>query len=120
MDLDTRLKPFIPSYIPAIGEVDAFLKINRPDNVPEDLGLSVLDEPTIKGVDPTIFSLELAYKLKAKVNTNLTVKTIENAEKNPRQIQNWIDQIGSLHKDRLSSNVSYSKKMPEITELMQV
>ena len=40
--LDSKLKPFIPAYVPAIGEVDAFLKINRPDNLPEDLGLSVL------------------------------------------------------------------------------
>jgi len=40
--LDSKLKPFIPSYIPAIGEVDAFLKIGRPDNLPEELGLTVL------------------------------------------------------------------------------
>jgi len=40
--LESKLKPFIPSYIPAIGEVDAFLKINRPDNIPEELGLTVL------------------------------------------------------------------------------
>lgn len=31
MELDTKLKPFIPEYIPAVGEVDAFMKIPRPD-----------------------------------------------------------------------------------------
>ena len=37
MQLDTKLKPFIPSYLPSVGEVDAFLKVNRPDNSKEEL-----------------------------------------------------------------------------------
>lgn len=41
-ELDTKLKAFVPEYIPAIGEVDAFLKMPRPDNQPETLGLFVL------------------------------------------------------------------------------
>lgn len=39
IDLETSLKAFIPDYIPAVGEVDAFLKPNRPDSNPENLGL---------------------------------------------------------------------------------
>ena len=31
IDLETKLKPFIPDYIPAVGEVDAQLKMPRPD-----------------------------------------------------------------------------------------
>ncbi len=42
MDLETKLKPFIPDYIPAVGEVDAFLKMPRVDGQPETLGLDVL------------------------------------------------------------------------------
>ena len=30
IELETRLKPFIPDYIPAVGEIDAFLKVPRP------------------------------------------------------------------------------------------
>jgi hypothetical protein len=26
-ELDTRLKPFVPDYIPAVGDIDAFLKV---------------------------------------------------------------------------------------------
>ena len=37
--LETKLKPFIPEYIPAVGEVEAFLKIPRPDEKEESLGL---------------------------------------------------------------------------------
>jgi len=31
MVLDAKLKPFVPDYVPAIGEVDAFIKMARPD-----------------------------------------------------------------------------------------
>jgi len=115
------MKPFIPNFIPSIGEVDAFLKINRPDNQLEELGLSVLDEPTINGVDPVIFSLDLSYTGKSKnINPNLIIKTVDNAEKKPKEIQSWIDSISDLHQKKMSSNVSYSKKMPDVESLMQV
>ena len=39
MELSSKLKPFIPDYIPAVGEVDAFLKMSRADNNKELLGL---------------------------------------------------------------------------------
>ena len=42
IELDTKFKPFIPEYIPAVGEVDAFLKVPRPDNAEETFGLSCL------------------------------------------------------------------------------
>ena len=44
VEIETRLKPFIPDFIPAVGEVDAFLKIPRPDGKDETLGLEKLDE----------------------------------------------------------------------------
>lgn len=47
IELETRIKPFVPEYIPAVGEVDAFLKIPRPDDYEETLGLTVLDEPAL-------------------------------------------------------------------------
>ncbi len=53
LELETRLKPFIPEYIPAVGDIDAFLKIPRPDSKPDQLGLVVLDEPSAKQTDPT-------------------------------------------------------------------
>jgi len=31
IDLETKLRPFVPDYIPAVGEVDAFLKMPKPD-----------------------------------------------------------------------------------------
>jgi intraflagellar transport protein 46 len=39
VELDSKLKAFVPDYIPAVGEVDAFLKPSKPDNNTETLGL---------------------------------------------------------------------------------
>ena len=42
VELDTKLKAFIPDYIPAVGEVDAFIKPIRPDTQIETLGLLII------------------------------------------------------------------------------
>jgi intraflagellar transport protein 46 len=118
--LDTKIKPFIPNYVPSIGEVDAFIKINRPDNKLEELGLDYVDEPAINGIDPSIFSLELAYKLKSKIPDSYKIKNIEEAHKNPKMIQNWIDNLENLHKETSSNFIDYSNKMPDLESLMQV
>lgn len=41
MELSTKLKPFIPEFIPAIGGTDEFIKVPRPDGRPDYLGLKV-------------------------------------------------------------------------------
>lgn len=54
IEMKYTLMPFIPDYIPAIGDVDAFLKVIPPEPETKDsklhefiatLGLDVLDEP---------------------------------------------------------------------------
>ena len=46
IELETKLKCFMPEYIPAIGECDAFIKVPRPDKKDdEDCGYKYLDEP---------------------------------------------------------------------------
>ena len=52
IELETRLKPFIPDFLPAIGEIDPFLKIPRPDGKKDELGLTVSrssETPTPRG-----------------------------------------------------------------------
>lgn len=39
IELETKLLPFVPEFIPAIGDIDAFLKIPRPDGHPDGIGL---------------------------------------------------------------------------------
>lgn len=54
--LNPRLKPFIPEFIPAVGDIDAFLKVPRPDGQDDKFGLGWLrlDEPTLKQTDPAV------------------------------------------------------------------
>lgn len=41
IELETKLKPFIPDYIPSIGGIDEFIKVPRPDGKTDFLGLKV-------------------------------------------------------------------------------
>lgn len=116
--MDTKLKPFIPSYLPAIGEVDAFLKVNRPDTQNEELGLQVMDEPTTKGVDKYILEMELAETTKCKID-KFNVKSIPNAEKKPNEITDWINKVEDFQKRKVPTDVVYSKNMPDKNILME-
>ncbi|KAK3268283.1 hypothetical protein CYMTET_23204 [Cymbomonas tetramitiformis] len=117
--LDTKLKPFIPDYIPAVGDIDEFIKVARPDGKPDDLGLKVLDEPAAKQSDPTVLNLQLRAISKQSNLKPMEVTSIDGADKNPRKIQNWVQSIADLHKNKPRPTVSYTKNMPDIETLMQ-
>uniref|UniRef100_A0A0B7A5U1 Intraflagellar transport protein 46 homolog n=1 Tax=Arion vulgaris TaxID=1028688 RepID=A0A0B7A5U1_9EUPU len=119
IELDHKLKPFIPDYIPAVGDIDAFIKIARPDSKPDTLGLTVLDEPCAKQSDPTVLDLQLRAISKQTTVKQLVVKSLKNAEKSPKHIENWIENIRELHRSKPPPNVHYSKNMPDIDTLMQ-
>uniref|UniRef100_A0A2K5RPC6 Intraflagellar transport protein 46 homolog n=1 Tax=Cebus imitator TaxID=2715852 RepID=A0A2K5RPC6_CEBIM len=77
IDLDHKLKPFIPDFIPAVGDIDAFLK------------------------------------------QHMKVKSLEDAEKNPKAIDMWIESISELHRSKPPATVHYTRPMPDIDTLMQ-
>ncbi|GAB1294132.1 Intraflagellar transport protein 46 homolog [Apodemus speciosus] len=77
IDLDHKLKPFIPDFIPAVGDIDAFLK------------------------------------------QHMKVKSLEDAEKNPKAIDTWIESISELHRSKPPATVHYTRPMPDIDTLMQ-
>ncbi|XP_066462232.1 intraflagellar transport protein 46 homolog isoform X2 [Eleutherodactylus coqui] len=119
-DLDHKLKPFIPDFIPAVGDIDAFLKVPRPDNKPDKLGLLTLDEPSTKQSDPTVMALWLSENSKQhSVAQQIKVKSLENAEKNHKAIDAWMESISELHRSKPPANVHYTRPMPEVETLMQ-
>ena len=59
IELEYKLEPFIPDYIPAVGDIDAFLKIPRPDGKEDGLGLKTLDEPSANQSEPAVLHLQL-------------------------------------------------------------
>ena len=78
-----------------------------------------MDEPTTKGVDKYILEMELAETTKCKVD-KFSVKSIQDAEKKPNEISDWISKINDLQKRKVPTTVEYSKPMPNIESLMQV
>lgn len=120
MDIDTKLKPFVPEFLPAVGEVDAFLKIPRPDGKEEALGLERIDEPALNQSKRSYLDLLIREFYKGKVRSdNKEVHSIENPHKNPKLVNGWISDVEEIHKRRVAPSVFYSRKMPEINALMQ-
>ncbi|CAE7483026.1 unnamed protein product, partial [Symbiodinium microadriaticum] len=100
VELDTTLKCFIPEFIPAIGEIDGFVKVPRPDGEDDGLGFKILDEPATVQSDPTVLELQLRAVSKKQQYGDVVVRSIEYAEKNPQ--------------------VHYKKNMPDIETLMEI
>mmetsp|Transcript_134990 Transcript_134990/g.288816 ORF Transcript_134990/g.288816 Transcript_134990/m.288816 type:complete len:388 (-) Transcript_134990:158-1321(-) len=120
IELDSHLKPFIPELIPSIGEVDAFLKMPLPSGEISELGTTRLDEPTMNPSDPSILDLQLRALSKAQDLQPMEVRSIENAEKNSKEVENWVKRIDDLNRSKPAPTVQYSRRMPDIETLMQV
>lgn len=68
------MKVFVPEYIPAVGEPDAMLKMPRPDQDSEQLGLFILDEPALnqsKKAKLDLMMNEVMKKKKSGKNTTV-------------------------------------------------
>lgn len=120
MELETPLRCFIPDYLPAIGELDAFIKVPRPDKNEDGLGLRHLDEPSSNQSDPTVLELQLRAKSKKMQYGDVAVRSIENADKNPSKIDKWVQDIEDLHRTKPPPQVHYKHNMPDIDRLMEV
>lgn len=132
LNLDYKFKPFIPEFLPAVGDIDAFLKVIPPEKTISGdifdynalkLGLHVLDEPSTNQSDPALLHLQLRASLVnpnvTNRNDNVVVKHVENLEKGSKVIDKWIKDISDLHKSKSSPVVRYSQPMPDLDELMQ-
>ncbi|KAI8609569.1 intraflagellar transport complex B protein 46 C terminal-domain-containing protein, partial [Chytriomyces sp. MP71] len=122
IDREPELQPFIPEYIPAIGDIDAFIKISRPDQKPESLGLTILDEPSGKQSDLTVLDLHLRAVTKSIAPVPQVVRSIDSVSlrTNPKPLDYWIRNVKELHAAKPAPSVQYSRRMPGIEDLMQV
>ena len=120
IDLDTKLRPFIPDYVPAIGEVDACLKMPKPDGTKEDLGVTLLDEPALNCEDKTVLELKYVQSKNVVRAAPVNVASIDNADKKPKEISRWISSVSDLHKTRPPPTVNYTKAMPDFDEHLMI
>jgi intraflagellar transport protein 46 len=119
IELESKFKPFIPEFIPAVGEIDPFLKPARPDGGPERLGITVLDEPG-KQSDPTVLEMVLRLQSKRANLPMMEVRGIEHAERKPREVLAWVERIAQLHQtSQAITAVQYARPMPAIESLME-
>ncbi|KAA0189317.1 hypothetical protein HAZT_HAZT000506 [Hyalella azteca] len=109
IELEHRLRPYIPDYIPAVGDIDAFIKILPPDNSETKVGLTELDEPSARQSDATVLDLQLRSLAKHTTTKTLSIKTVESADKNPKVIEKWVRDISDLHRAKPAPTVHYSK-----------
>ncbi|KAI8999309.1 intraflagellar transport complex B protein 46 C terminal-domain-containing protein [Gaertneriomyces semiglobifer] len=120
-ELEYHLKPFLPDFIPAIGDIDAFIKIPRPDGKPDNLGLLTLDEPSLQQSDPAVLDLKLRAQTKQSVATPSAVRSLPHASiaENSAILSNWISNMRDLHVHKPPTAVNYTKRMPDVEVLMQ-
>ena len=121
--IEPKLKCFIPSYIPAIGEVDPFIKVPRPDGVQDGLGIKVFDEPAAQQSDAAVLELQLRTQMKKKMRGHMAakVRSIENATKNKHEIDKWIQSVEELRISKpLLAEVKYKDRniMPNLDQMM--
>jgi intraflagellar transport protein 46 len=121
IDIPVHWKPFIPDLMPAIGVIDAFIKIPTPDGG-DPLGLAILDEPSIAQSNPQIVLMELReqYGLNAPgKETDGYIGSIEDPRKSPKALTAWLDSLEDIHRKRPPPNIRYTSIMPELETLME-
>nr|SVE75446.1 EOG090X0FP3 [Daphnia dolichocephala] len=118
LEMETKLKPFLPDFIPAVGDPDAFLKIDRPDENMEFLGLTQIDEPSLNQSDPSVLDLRLRSIYKQSSAKKTVARNVEEGNK-VKAIEKWIKDINELHRSKPLPTVNYNKPLPDIDTLLQ-
>lgn len=120
-ELTVHWKPFLPPLVPAIGAIDAFIKVPRPDAELDEHGLVTLDEPSISQSNQQILRMELReqYGVASSGQGDAYIGSIEGAQKNQKELVSWLDSIEEIHRQRPPPSVMYSSKMPEFEALME-
>lgn len=121
--IEYRLRVFIPDYIPAVGDIDAFLKISPPepitkgtesalDKFTKSLGLQVLDEPCGQQSDEVLLQMKLRSIFPKALETPSAIA------KSPKDVERWISEIQALHVGQPTQNAMQFRQMPDIDQLM--
>ena len=64
-----------------------------PDGAKEDLGITQLDEPALNCEDKTVLELKYVQSKNVVRAAPVSVDSIENADKKPKEISRWINSV---------------------------
>ena len=119
-EMTPHFKPFIPDLIPSIGAIDAFIKVPRPDDETEYLGLTILDEPTIGTTDPQIMKMQLREKYGVSSSTEADgfIGFIKDLDNNQKALDQFLESYEELIRNRPAPSMVYTSQMPDIEEIM--
>lgn len=127
IDTSYHLQPFIPDYIPAVGDVDAFLKVTQPEIIPnlgnsdqitehlQQLGLTVLDEPSEDQSEPSLLAMKLRSTLSGAgvVSSRASSACMGPVAKTSRDIDKWIQEIENVHSSQFFLDIQTHKDIDE-------
>jgi len=123
VEIETPFKCFVPSYTPAIGGIDQFIKIPRPDNIQDYLGKVVIDEPALQQSDPALLQLHLRSTTKTTFRDNLIVKKVSPHDEPSfrEELDRWIRDLRDVYRSAPKAvGFRPRHKMPSTDQLMQV
>lgn len=65
----------------------------KPDGTKEDLGITMLDEPALNHEDKTVLELKYIQSKNVVRTAPITVESIDQADKKPKEITRWISSV---------------------------
>ncbi|XP_023163218.2 intraflagellar transport protein 46 homolog [Drosophila hydei] len=109
-----HLQPFVPEFVPAVGDVDAILKVQAPallqpqaqrqrelDEQLQRLGLILLDEPSGAQSEPSLLNMKLRSVLSGGRAGNsrhaARSATLVPTAKTAKDIEKWIAEVEQVH-----------------------
>ncbi|KAJ6645866.1 Intraflagellar transport protein 46 like [Pseudolycoriella hygida] len=124
IEIDYVLQPFIPESVPAVGDIDAFLKVLPPKPLVdkpnvlshiEKLGLEILDEPSGQQSDPALLHMKLR-----SVSTQPRAPAPPSAVvwKSQKDIDKWIAEVQMLHVNQPFPQIIHKRPVQDIDKLM--
>jgi intraflagellar transport protein 46 len=80
-----------------------------------------LDEPAAHQSDPSVLDLHLRAVTKSSSATPRTIRSLDpnQVRKDPKLLDAWLKNIRELHSKKPPASVHYSRRMPDIEDLMQ-
>ncbi|CAD6999495.1 unnamed protein product [Ceratitis capitata] len=116
-----RLQPFIPDFVPSVGDVDAFLKVTIPPLVKPQrqqeineflnkMGIYLLDEPSGEQSEPSLLNMKLRSVLTGSgANARNTSASLIPTAKSAKEIDKWINEVEKLHMTQTVNDVQPRK-----------
>lgn len=115
IDTPYHLQPFVPEFVPAVGDVDAMLKVHPPallqpqrqrevDEYLQRLGLQLLDEPSGNQSEPSLLNMKLRSVLSGsrgrhdrQAGSSRYSASLVPTARSAKDIERWIGEVEQVH-----------------------